>query len=149
MLVRQTSPGDFAGIIRAAVTNALNFGQGKRPVGASTITQQVAKNFLLGNEVSLTRKAKEALLAFRIEKALSKDRILELYLNEIYLGVGAYGVAVASLYYFDKSLDDLTLAEAAFLAALPKAPNNYDPVRYPPRAKARRGPACRRLIAAL
>ncbi|WP_438503714.1 penicillin-binding protein 1A [Desertibaculum subflavum] len=132
-------PGiDITGIIRAAVVNALNFGQGKRPVGASTITQQVAKNFLLGNEVTLTRKAKEALLAFRIEQALSKDRILELYLNEIYLGVGAYGIAAASLYYFDKSLDDLTVPEAAFLAALPKAPNNYHPLRYPDRAKARR-----------
>lgn len=140
-------PGiDFAGIVRAAVINALNFGQGKRPVGASTITQQVAKNFLLGNEVTLTRKAKEALLAFRIEKALSKERILELYLNEIYLGVGAYGVAAAALYYFDKPLEDLTVTEAAFLAALPKAPNNYHPVRYPDRAKARRDWVIERML---
>lgn len=140
-------PGiDITGIVRAAVVNVLNFGQGRRPVGASTITQQVAKNFLLGNEVTLARKAKEALLAFRIEKALSKQRILELYLNEIYLGAGAYGVAAAALYYFDKSLDDLTVAEAAFLAALPKAPNNYHPVRYPDRAKARRDWVIDRLL---
>ena len=97
------------------------------PIGASTITQQVAKNFLLSNEVSFERKIKEALLAIRMEQALSKDRILELYLNEIYLGGGTYGVAAAALNYFDKSLDELTLEEAAFLAALPKAPNNYNP----------------------
>ncbi|MSP81652.1 MAG: penicillin-binding protein 1A [Alphaproteobacteria bacterium] len=120
---------DVIGIARAAVTNLLNAGQNRRLQGASTITQQVAKNFLLTNEVSIDRKIKEALLALRIEKALPKERILELYLNEIYLGQGAYGVAAAALAYFNKSLDELTTAEAAYLAALPKAPNNYHPVR--------------------
>jgi penicillin-binding protein 1A len=129
---------DPIGIGRAVVQNIANLAQSRRPVGASTITQQVAKNFLLGNEVSLGRKAKEAILAFRIEKAFSKDKILELYLNEIYLGSGAYGVAAAALVYFDKSLYDLTLPEAAYLAALPKAPSNYHPVRHLDRAKARR-----------
>jgi penicillin-binding protein 1A len=129
---------DPVGIARAVVQNVANLAQSRRPVGASTITQQVAKNFLLGNEVSLGRKAKEAILAFRIEKAFSKDKILELYLNEIYLGAGAYGVAAAALVYFDKSLYDLTLPEAAYLAALPKAPSNYHPVRHHDRAKARR-----------
>src|ERR1700751_766960 len=106
---------DFGGIIRAGLLYVQTYGSGRRPQGASTITQQVAKNFLLTNEVSLERKVKEALLALRIEEALSKNRILELYLNEIYLGGGAYGVAAASLNYFDKSLDELTVAEAAFL----------------------------------
>lgn len=129
---------DPLGIVRAAVTNLANFGSDRRPVGASTITQQVAKNFLLGNEVSLARKVKEMILAFRIEQAIPKDRILELYLNEIYLGFGSYGVAAAALNYFNKSLDQLTVAEAAFLAALPKAPNNYNPTRRPEQAKARR-----------
>lgn len=129
---------DPVGIARAVVQNVANIAQSRRPVGASTITQQVAKNFLLGNEVSLGRKAKEAILAFRIEKTFSKDKILELYLNEIYLGAGAYGVAAAALVYFDKSLYDLTLPEAAYLAALPKAPSNYHPVRHHDRAKARR-----------
>jgi penicillin-binding protein 1A len=124
-------------ILRAAIYNLVNLGQ-RRPIGASTITQQVAKNFLLTNEVSVARKAKEAILAFRIEHALSKDRILELYLNEIYLGQGAYGVAAAALNYFNKSLDELTIAEAAYLGALPKAPNNYNPVRNPEAAKSRR-----------
>ncbi len=104
---------DFTGMARAAVAYAQNFGSNKRPQGASTITQQVAKNFLLTNEVSFTRKIKEALLAMRIERAYSKDRILELYLNEIYLGLGAYGIAAASLVYFDKSVNELTIAEAA------------------------------------
>jgi len=132
-------PGvDVLSVIRAALTNVRNLGRSKRPVGASTITQQVAKNFLLTNEVSWQRKIKEAILAFRIERALSKDRILELYLNEIYLGFGSYGVATAALNYFDKSMDELTIDEAAFLAALPKAPNNYNPVRKPKAAKARR-----------
>ena len=99
----------------------------KRLEGASTITQQVAKNFLLTNEISMSRKIKEAILAFRIEKTYGKDRILELYLNEIYLGYGSYGVAAAALNYFNKSLDELSIAEAAYLAALPKAPNNYHP----------------------
>ena len=129
---------DPPGIVRAAVTNFLNIGTGRRAVGASTITQQVAKNFLVGNELSITRKIKEIILAFRIERAISKDRILELYLNEIYLGFGSYGVAAAALNYFDKSLDDLTLPEAAFLAGLPKAPANYHPLRHPRAAQARR-----------
>ena len=134
-----THPGvDFSGVGRAVVQNLAKIGQNRRPVGASTITQQVAKNFLLTNEVSLGRKVKEAILAFRIEQAFSKEHILELYLNEIYLGSGAYGVAAASLYYFDKPLDQLTIAEAAYLAALPKAPNNYNSLRFPDRAKARR-----------
>ena len=133
-----THPGiSVPDIIRAAVTNAQHWGQ-KRPVGASTITQQVAKNFLLSNEVSIERKIKEALLAMRIEEALPKRRIAELYLNEIYLGFQAYGVAAASLMYFGKSLDELSVHEIAFLAALPKAPNNYNPQRYPERAKERR-----------
>lgn len=122
-------PGiDVNGLARAAVTNLRALGGGRRPVGGSTITQQVAKNFLLSSEVSVSRKVREAILAFRIERALDKDRIFELYLNEIYLGFGAYGVAAAAMNYFGKSLDDLTLAEAAYLAALPKAPNNYHPV---------------------
>jgi penicillin-binding protein 1A len=129
---------DPTGIVRAAATNLKQVGEGRRPVGASTITQQVAKNFLIGNEVSYERKIKEAILAFRIEQALSKDRILELYLNEIYLGFGSYGVAAAALNYFNKSLDELSVAEAAFLAALPKAPNNYNPLRYPDAARGRR-----------
>ncbi|MDA1088743.1 MAG: penicillin-binding protein 1A [Proteobacteria bacterium] len=132
-------PGvDVFSVIRAALTNVRNLGRSKRPVGASTITQQVAKNFLLTNEVSWQRKIKEAILAFRIERALSKDRILELYLNEIYLGFGSYGVAAAALNYFDKSMDELSIDEAAFLAALPKAPNNYNPLKKPEAAKARR-----------
>ncbi|MBV8653039.1 MAG: penicillin-binding protein 1A [Alphaproteobacteria bacterium] len=132
-------PGiDIGSMARAALTDLAHFGSNRRPIGASTITQQVAKNFLLTNEVSLERKIKEALLALRIEEALSKSRILELYLNEIYLGGGAYGVAAASLNYFDKSLDELTVAEAAFLGSLPKAPNNYNPQRFPEAAKARR-----------
>ena len=132
-------PGvDFMSVVRAATQNLATMGQGRRPVGASTITQQVAKNFLLGNEVSYKRKVREAILSFRIERTLTKDRILELYLNEIYLGAGAYGVASAALTYFDKSLDQLSVPEAAYLAALPKAPNNYNPVRFADRARERR-----------
>jgi len=128
------------GIARAVIVNLRNKGLGadRRPVGASTITQQVAKNFLLTNEVSLERKVKEAILAFRIERAFTKDHILELYLNEIYLGMGNYGVAAAGLNYFNRALDDLSVAEAAYLAALPKAPNNYHPIRHPQAAKERR-----------
>ena len=129
---------DIPGIIRATITNLRRINTNRRPIGASTITQQVAKNFLLTNEVSIARKAKEVILALRIERAFSKNKILELYLNEIYLGFGSYGVAAAALNYFDKSLNDLTLAEAAFLAGLPKAPNNYHPVRRPEAARARR-----------
>ncbi|MGM0421851.1 MAG: penicillin-binding protein 1A [Pseudomonadota bacterium] len=121
-------PGiDATGVARAIYVNLRNRGTGRRLVGASTITQQVAKNFLLTNEVSVERKIKEAILAFRLEKAFSKEKILELYLNEIYLGRGAYGVAAASLEYFNKTLDELTIEEAAYLAALPKGPNNYQP----------------------
>jgi penicillin-binding protein 1A len=129
---------DVVGVTRAVVTNVKNIGTGRRLVGASTITQQVAKNFLLGNEVSWERKIKEAILSFRIERAFDKKHILELYLNEIYLGRGSYGVTAAALNYFNKSLDELTLAEAAFLAALPKAPGNYDPDRRPDAARQRR-----------
>jgi penicillin-binding protein 1A len=129
---------DPLAIIRAGVTDLGQMGQGRRPVGASTITQQVAKNMLLDNQVSLARKAKEAILALRIEGSLSKERILELYLNEIYLGLQSYGVAAAAQAYFNKPLDELTPGEAAYLAALPKAPNNYNPFRYPDAAKARR-----------
>ena len=129
---------DFSGILRAATLYIQQYGSGRRPQGASTITQQVAKNFLLTNELSFSRKIKEALLAMKIERAFSKERILELYLNEIYLGMGAYGVAAASLLYFDKSVHELSVAEAAYLAALPKAPNNYHPFRQRERALARR-----------
>jgi penicillin-binding protein 1A len=129
---------DFFGIARAAVNYAQNFGSSRRPQGASTITQQVAKNFLLSNEVSFTRKIKEALLALKIERTYSKDKILELYLNEIYLGLGAYGIASASLTYFDKGVNEITVPEAAYLAALPKAPNNYHPFRQRERALERR-----------
>ncbi len=114
---------------RAVVTNVAALGTGRRPIGASTITQQVAKNFLLTNELSIDRKIKEAILAIRMERAFSKDQILALYLNEIYLGAGSYGVAAAALNYFDKALDQLELHEVAYLAALPKAPSNYHPVR--------------------
>src|SRR3989454_1209303 len=137
---------DFTGMARAAVVFAQNFGSNKRPQGASTITQQVAKNFLLTNEVSFTRKIKEALLAMRIERAYSKDRILELYLNEIYLGLGAYGIAAASLVYFDKPVNELTVAEAAYLAALPKAPGTLHPVRNRDRAVERRNYVIDRLL---
>jgi penicillin-binding protein 1A len=129
---------DPLSMVRAAITDVGRLRANRRPVGASTITQQVAKNMLLTNEVSIERKIKEVLLATRIEEALPKDRILELYLNEIYLGSGAYGVAAAALTYFDKSLDELTLGEAAFLAGLPKAPNHYNPKRVPQAAQARR-----------
>src|ERR1700756_5577363 len=129
---------DPASIVRAAITDVGRLRANRRPVGASTITQQVAKNMLLTNEISIERKIKEVLLATRIEAALPKDRILELYLNEIYLGSGAYGVAAAALTYFDKSLDELTLGETAFLAGLPKAPNAYSPTRFPQAAKVRR-----------
>jgi penicillin-binding protein 1A len=129
---------DFWGIARAGTLYLQNYGSNRRPQGASTITQQVAKNFLLTNEVSFERKIKEALIALKIERAYSKDKILELYVNEIYLGLGAYGVAAASLLYFDKSVHELTIAEAAYLAALPKAPTNYHPFRQRDRAIERR-----------
>ena len=139
---------DPAGLFRAVYTNVRSklSESARRPVGGSTITQQVAKNFLLSAEVSVERKIKEAILAFRLEKALPKDAILELYLNQIYLGYGSYGIAAAALNYFNRSLDDLTIAEAAFLAALPKAPNNYHPVRRRAQAVARRDWVVRRML---
>jgi penicillin-binding protein 1A len=140
-------PGiDIQGIMRAGVSYIENYGRGGHPQGASTITQQVAKNFLLSNEVSFERKIKEALLALRIERTYSKQKILELYLNEIYLGFGAYGVAAASLLYFDKSVHELTIAEAAYLAALPKGPNNYNPFRHHDEAVARRNYVIDRMV---
>ena len=140
-------PGvDAKGILRAVINNIKNLLTSKRLEGASTITQQVAKNFLLTNEVSLNRKIKEAILAFRIERALSKERILELYLNQIYLGSGAYGVAAASLEYFDKSIKDLDYTEAALLAALPKAPSKYNPYRDKELAKFRRDLVLKNLL---
>lgn len=133
-------PGiDFVGIGRAVVTNARNFMQHKQNlVGGSTITQQVIKNFLLTSEKKLARKIKEAILAFRVTKLFSKDHILELYLNDIYLGYGSYGIAAAALNYFNKPIEELTIEEAAFLATLPKAPAHYDPRKYYDRAKSRR-----------
>ena len=129
---------DLRALSRAIITNISNMGSGRRLIGASTITQQVAKNFLLTNEVSVERKIKEAILAIRIEHALEKDDILALYLNDIYLGLSSYGVAAAALNYFDKPLDQLELHEIAYLAALPKAPNNYHPIRKTSSAITRR-----------
>ena len=139
---------DPLAMLRAGATDIMRVLTHRRPIGASTITQQVAKNFLVGSELSYQRKIKEAMVALKMEKALGKDRILELYLNEIYLGGGAYGIAAAALNYFDKPLDELTTAEAAFLAALPKAPNNYNPQRYPEQAKARRDWVIERMVEA-
>ena len=137
---------DFNGMARAGALFVQNYGTGRRPQGASTITQQVAKNFLLTNEVSFTRKIKEALLAMKIERAYTKDKILELYLNEIYLGFSAYGIAAASLLYFDKSVHELTVAEAAYLAALPKAPSSLHPFRQRERATERRNYVIDRMV---
>ena len=140
-------PGvDAKGVLRAVVNNISNIIASKRLEGASTITQQVAKNFLLTNEVSLNRKIKEAILAFRIERALSKERILELYLNQIYLGEGTYGVASASLEYFDKPISELSYEEAAMLAALPKAPSRYNPYKNIKLAKFRRDLVLKNLL---
>jgi len=140
-------PGvDAKGVLRAVINNIKNVMTSKRLEGASTITQQVAKNFLLTNEVSINRKIKEAILAFRIERALSKERILELYLNQIYLGSGAYGVAAASLEYFDKSIKELNYTEASLLAALPKAPSKYNPYRNIELAKFRRDLVLKNLL---
>ena len=136
---------DPQGIMRAGLFLIQNYGSGRRPQGASTITQQVAKNFLLTNEASYSRKIREMLLALKIERTFSKQKILELYLNEIYLGVGAYGVAAASLLYFDKSVHELTIPEAAYLAALPKGPNNYNPYRNHDDAVARRNYVIKRM----
>src|SRR5688572_3210634 len=140
-----THPGiDALGVLRAVVANIQN--PGRRPEGASGITQQVAKNFLLSNQATLARKIREAILAFRIEETYSKERILELYLNEIYLGAGNYGVAQAALNYFDRSLDELSLSEIAYLAALPKAPNRYHIVRHEKEAYARREYVLNRML---
>lgn len=134
-----THPGiDMTGLARAVITNVQNMGSGRRPVGASTITQQVAKNFLLTRDQTIERKVREMILSFRIEQAYSKDRILELYLNEIFFGLGAYGIAGAALTYFDKSVNELTVAESAYLAALPRGPSNYHPFRNTDRAIERR-----------
>ena len=132
-------PGiDIYGLGRAVVTNLQNLGSGRRPIGASTITQQVAKNFLLTSDQTMDRKIKEAILSLRIEQAYSKDRILELYLNEIFFGLNSYGIAGAALTYFDKSVSELTIPEAAYLAALPKGPSNYHPFRQTAKAIERR-----------
>ncbi len=140
-------PGvDAKGVLRATINNVSNILMSKRLEGASTITQQVAKNFLLSNEVSLNRKIKEAILAFRIERALSKERILELYLNQIYLGQGTYGVAAASLEYFDKPITELSYVESALLAALPKAPSKYNPYKNINLAKFRRNLVLKNLL---
>jgi penicillin-binding protein 1A len=132
-------PGvDFWGLARAVVNNVQNIGSGRRPEGASTITQQVAKNFLLSADQTIDRKVKEAILSFRIEQTYSKDKILELYLNEIFFGLNAYGIAGAALTYFDKSVTELTIAETAYLASLPKGPANYHPFRHEKAALERR-----------
>src|SRR5665213_2094892 len=121
-------PGiDPSGILRAAIKDVGLVIEGRRPQGASTITQQVARTFLLNSDVKFSRKIREAILAIRIDATYPKDKVLELYLNEIYLGEHSYGVAAAALNYFGKSLDDLDISEVAFLAALPKGPANYDP----------------------
>ncbi len=138
---------DPVGIARAMLQNLRNAGSGRRLVGGSSITQQVAKNFFLSNDLSIERKLRELLLALRIERTVSKDRIVELYLNEIFLGRRAYGVAAAALNYFDKSLDELTVSEMAFLAGLPKAPSDYNPVTNPEAARRRRDYVIGRMLA--
>ncbi|MDA9708572.1 penicillin-binding protein 1A [Alphaproteobacteria bacterium] len=137
---------DLQSISKAVLINIKNLYEGKRLVGASTITQQLAKNFLLSNEVSLNRKIREALLALRIERILTKDDILELYLNEIFLGKRSYGIAAAALNYFNKSLDELDLHEVAYLAGLPKGPNNYDPIKNKKAAIIRRNYVLNRMF---
>ena len=140
-------PGlDLMGLGRAVLVNLQNVGSGRRPVGASTITQQVAKNFLLSSDQTLSRKAKEAILSLRIEQTYSKDRILELYLNEIFFGLNSYGIASAALTYFDKSVTELTIAECAYLASLPKGPANYNPFRHPDAALERRNWVIDRMV---
>ena len=142
-----THPGlDIQGLARAIVVNLQNIGSGRRPVGASTITQQVAKNFLLSSDQTFSRKAKEAILSLRIEQAYSKDRILELYLNEIFFGMNSYGIASAALTYFDKPVTELTIAECAYLASLPKGPANYNPFRHPQAALERRNWVIDRMV---
>ena len=137
---------DFKGIARAFYKNVLKTFTNKRLEGASTITQQVAKNFLLSNEISYTRKIKEIIIALRMEKVLEKEQIMELYLYEIYLGNGSYGIAAASWNYFNKSLASLDLHEMAMLAALPKAPSTYNPYRNPVKAMKRRNWVLKRLF---
>ncbi len=137
---------DIKGIFRAFLKNVLKTFSNKRPEGASTITQQVAKNFLLTNEISYSRKIKEIILALRMEKVLKKEKIMELYLNEIYLGDGSYGIRSASLNYFNKSLSNLELDEMAMLAALPKAPSTYNPYKNPIKALKRRNWVLKRLL---
>ncbi len=138
---------DIYGIARAVRQNIQSMlGKSHTISGGSTITQQVVKNFLLTPEKSISRKVKEAILAFRITQVYSKDRILELYLNEIYLGKGSYGVAAAAINYFNKSLDELTIEEAAFLAAMPQAPGRSDPVLHYDRAKERRDYVINRMM---
>ena len=140
-------PGvDAKGVMRAFINNISNIYSSKRLEGASTITQQVAKNFLLTNEVSLNRKIKEAILAFRIERVMSKERIMEIDLNQIYLGEGTYGIASASLEYFDKSISNLNYDEAALLAALPKAPSRYNPYKNIELAQFRRDLVLKNLL---
>ncbi|MDP8993546.1 MAG: PBP1A family penicillin-binding protein [Pseudomonadota bacterium] len=129
---------DYPGFVGAIFDYVVKAGSGERARGGSTITQQVAKNLLLGDEYSVTRKIREFFLARRIESVLSKEQILELYLNQIFLGRNAYGVQAAARAYFDKDVGELTLPEIAYLAILPKAPNNYNPERFPERALERR-----------
>lgn len=140
-------PGiDAMGVVRAVFSNVLKVMQGKRMEGASTITQQVVRNFLLTSERSIARKVKEAILSYMISKVYSKDKILELYLNQIFLGHGAYGVAAAAQMYFNKSVEELSIAEAAYLAALPKAPSNFNPAKNYERAKGRRDYVILRMV---
>jgi penicillin-binding protein 1A len=142
----QHSGLDYFGIMRALSQDVARIGSGGTLVGASTITQQVARNFLLTLDQTWQRKITEGILAVRIEQAYSKDKILELYLNEIPLGLGSYGIASASLTYFSKAVHELTLPEVAYLAALPKGPSNYDPYRYPDRAMERRNWVIDRMV---
>ncbi|HHX4053999.1 MAG: penicillin-binding protein 1A [Burkholderia contaminans] len=134
---------DFVGILRAGVADLMHGGARQ---GASTITMQVARNFFLSSEKTYTRKIYEMLLAYKIEKALTKDQILELYMNQIYLGQRSYGFAAAARVYFGKDLKDITLAEAAMLAGLPKAPSAYNPVVNPKRAKVRQEYILKRML---
>ncbi len=140
-------PGvDVISIIRAAILNISNIVHRRRVEGGSTITQQVVKNFLLSSEVSIERKIKEAILSYRVSKTFTKDQILELYLNQTFFGRGAYGVAMAAQNYFNKSIEDLTVAESAFIAGLPKAPSNFNPERNYARVKDRRDYVIMRML---
>jgi penicillin-binding protein 1A len=136
---------DYPGLTKAVFNYTLSAGDGRVP-GGSTITQQVAKALLQDDEYAVSRKIREAILAFRLENVLTKEQILELYLNQIFLGRNAYGVQAAARAYFDKDVADLTLPEAAYLAVLPKAPSNYDPVRATERAVARRNYVLREMV---